>query len=42
VREQRALQPVLAFHQTFHPATPNSRILNYHVSAFSHALGHED
>src|SRR5215472_1813045 len=39
VREQRSLPPVLAFHKTFHPASPNSRTLNYHVRAFSHALG---
>src|SRR5215467_5552449 len=38
VREQRSLPPVLAFHKTFHPASPNSRTLNYHVRAFSHAL----
>src|SRR6516165_9222863 len=39
VRQQRSLPPVLAFHKTFHPAIPNSRTLNYHVSAFLHALG---
>src|SRR5215472_15555757 len=38
VREQRSLPPVLAFHKTFHPASPNSRTLNYHVRTFSHAL----
>src|SRR6516165_10731018 len=38
VREQRSLPPVLAFHKTLHPAIPNSRTLNYHVRAFSHAL----
>ena len=40
VREQRSLPTVLAFHKTFHPPAPNSRTLNYHVRAFSHALGH--
>src|SRR5215813_8849695 len=38
VREQRSLPPVLAFHETFHPASPHSRTRNYHVRAFSHAL----
>src|SRR6516225_3738995 len=40
VRQQRSLPPVLAFHETFHPAIPNSRTLTYHVWTFSHALGH--
>src|SRR5215467_1886799 len=38
VREQRSLPPVLALHETFHPAIPHSRTLNYHVKAFSHTL----
>src|SRR4029453_10515605 len=41
VREQRSLQPVLAFTKRFIPPPPNSRTLNYHVRAFSHPLGHE-
>src|SRR5215471_10547941 len=32
VREQRSLPPVLAFHETFHPAISNSRTIIYHVT----------
>src|ERR1700752_1175563 len=38
VGQQRSLPPVLAFHETFHPAIPNSRTLTYPVRAFSPAL----
>src|SRR6516162_9670855 len=41
VRQQRSLPPVLAFHKRFIPPSPNSRTLNYHVSAFLHALDPE-